>query len=240
MSQANNTVCGVGLRITDSRPFRVLQCITGSPAYNSGKIRTGDILLSVDGISVSEKSIVEVSELIKGRPGSTVKMTFTRPPLSTQNLANSSGIIIPDLSAISITDFPALTIPDLSFTPGKSGWGAPANFSGFAETSINERVTFEVSMVRSNSSEAQKPGSTLMQSNQDVAQVLCRELNSARRGDKKASVPQIHCKNLKSSAMSTASDEGGYESKTRSACMAYSILSYFMELNPFCTVCYGQ
>jgi hypothetical protein len=212
MSHANTAVCGVGLRITDSRPFRVLQCILGSPAYNSGKIRTGDILLSVDGVSVSEKSIVEVSELIKGRPGSTVKMTFTRPPLSTQMLANTSGSILPDLSAISITDFPTISIPDLSFTPGKGGWGAP---TGFADTSINERVTFEVCMVRSNSSDAKTLGSHLMQSNQDAAQVLCRELNNAKRPDKKASVPQIHCKNLKSSSMSTTSDDGGYESKSR-------------------------
>jgi hypothetical protein len=74
-------------------------------------------------------------------------------------------------------------------------------------------------MVRNNPGEAQKPGNA-MQRQDEITQVHCKALNSARRAEKKVSVsvPQFHCKELKSSAVSTASaDDGGYESKNRSA-----------------------
>ena len=50
----------------------------GFPAAKAGLI-PGDIFLEVNGIDVSEKNTSEVSELLKGTPGTTVKLKMQRP-----------------------------------------------------------------------------------------------------------------------------------------------------------------
>ena len=70
--------CGVGLRVTDFAPFKVRGCFAGGPAHRSGEIRPGDVLLSVDGVAVSQLPIQELRKKIVGRAGSKVEMKFQR------------------------------------------------------------------------------------------------------------------------------------------------------------------
>lgn len=47
------------------------------PAYHAG-IRVGDVLLKVDGVSITEKTLTEVSSLVKGEENTKVKLTILR------------------------------------------------------------------------------------------------------------------------------------------------------------------
>ena len=47
------------------------------PAYLAG-IRVGDVLLKVDGVSITEKTLTEVSSLVKGEENTKVKLTILR------------------------------------------------------------------------------------------------------------------------------------------------------------------
>ena len=47
------------------------------PAYLAG-IRVGDVLLKVDGVSITEKTLTEVSSLVKGKENTKVKLTILR------------------------------------------------------------------------------------------------------------------------------------------------------------------
>ena len=49
-----------------------------SPALKSG-IKTGDKIVSVNGKSIADKSIDDLSEVLKGQAGTTVTLTFERP-----------------------------------------------------------------------------------------------------------------------------------------------------------------
>ena len=70
--------CGVGLRITETAPYYVRECLVGSPAYQSKLIRPDDMLLAVDGLSVGNLTIQEVRAMISGPAGSAVHLRFRR------------------------------------------------------------------------------------------------------------------------------------------------------------------
>ncbi len=69
---------GIGMVI--SKRTDVIYVVTthkGGPAEEAG-VRPGDYLMMVDGTSVEDKSILEVESLLRGAPGSTVKLTIFR------------------------------------------------------------------------------------------------------------------------------------------------------------------
>ena len=78
LGNEDKELCGVGLRITESAPFRVRECVAGAPTYESGRIRAGDTLVSVDGAPISHRPIYEVRAMISGRPGTMVHLRFRR------------------------------------------------------------------------------------------------------------------------------------------------------------------
>jgi carboxyl-terminal processing protease len=69
---------GVGMTVQpkDGRTV-VVAPFTDSPAYKAG-IRPGDIILSVNDVSTQGLNTSEVADLLKGRKGTTVKVTITR------------------------------------------------------------------------------------------------------------------------------------------------------------------
>lgn len=88
----------------------------GFPAFNAG-LRAGDIILEVNGKSVSGKSTAEVSEMLKGAPGSEVqivvrhpitkkeeKFTITRKEIKVNNVPYS-GMVHPEVGYIKLTTF---------------------------------------------------------------------------------------------------------------------------------------
>lgn len=66
--------CGVGMRITDKPPHRVVALVEFAPASNSGQIFPGDELLSVDSKDIHDKPIREVRRLITGVVGTRLRL----------------------------------------------------------------------------------------------------------------------------------------------------------------------
>jgi len=54
----------------------VCEIVSGSPASESGQVRVGDILLSVDGQRVQGMQLESVNRLIAGAVGSAVNLEF--------------------------------------------------------------------------------------------------------------------------------------------------------------------
>ena len=87
---------GVGMRIKDTPPHRVMSLVDGSCALACGKIRVGDILLAVDQASVKGMPFGKLRKRLMGAKGSRLELSFTRSsgpgevPLPGQ-LASSSG-----------------------------------------------------------------------------------------------------------------------------------------------------
>jgi len=72
---------GVGLYmrpVEEDGLIRVIVPIFGGPAYKAG-IKAGDVIFAVNGETVEGRSVEAVSLLIKGVPGTEVKLTIKRP-----------------------------------------------------------------------------------------------------------------------------------------------------------------
>ena len=66
---------GIGIQITqENGELRVLSPIVGSPAYNVG-LEAGDAIIEVDGKPTEGISLDEAVKLLKGEPGTKVKLT---------------------------------------------------------------------------------------------------------------------------------------------------------------------
>jgi carboxyl-terminal processing protease len=74
---------GIGSLIQkDSNIIEVAEPYEGSPASKAG-LKAGDRIMSVDGISLNGKSTDDVGKLLKGQPGTTVKLMILSPGSST-------------------------------------------------------------------------------------------------------------------------------------------------------------
>lgn len=70
---------GVGLEVsTLDGEILVISPIDGTPAERAG-IEPGDVIVSIDGISVEDDGLDETIERMRGRAGSTVEITVRRP-----------------------------------------------------------------------------------------------------------------------------------------------------------------
>ncbi len=69
---------GIGALIRQSGEYTVIaEPYEGFPAFKNG-IRAGDVLLEVDGKSVKNKEVSQVSDMLKGTPGTTVHLLIRR------------------------------------------------------------------------------------------------------------------------------------------------------------------
>ena len=113
-------LCGVGIRISDSQPYRVRELLEGGSAIQNGSIRVGDILLAVDGVEVSNLRLQEVRSMIFGDAGTLVHIRFrTRvvlpSPKPFPKIIHDLGLHA-NLSITPLKDFPGLAVPDLSIS----------------------------------------------------------------------------------------------------------------------------
>ncbi len=75
---------GIGARIQRQGKYvTIVAPYVGYPAYESG-LRAGDKIIEIDGKSAEGKSTEEVSNILKGTPGTTVKVTVERPPFNNE------------------------------------------------------------------------------------------------------------------------------------------------------------
>jgi carboxyl-terminal processing protease len=74
---------GIGSLIQeDSGYIEITEPYEGSPAAKGGLL-AGDRVLSVDGISIKDKSTYDVGKLLKGQPGTTLKLMVIHPGTTT-------------------------------------------------------------------------------------------------------------------------------------------------------------
>src|SRR5208282_5742344 len=70
---------GVGARLSpDALGARVATVFEDGPAFAAG-LRKGDLITAVDGVSMAGKDIQVVVDRIKGKEGTTVKLTLQEP-----------------------------------------------------------------------------------------------------------------------------------------------------------------
>jgi hypothetical protein len=83
---------GIGLNLSSSErggaPFVVDSLLPGSPAANCGQVSPGDVVYSIDGTRVKDKSLPEVIQMLKGPTGTQVTLVFL---LSDNQVVKSSG-----------------------------------------------------------------------------------------------------------------------------------------------------
>lgn len=77
--ELNNEFNGVGIQVEErDGHIAVITTIADTPAERAG-IRRGDRIVSIDGKAIDDPSTEKVVRLIRGEPGSEVKMVFFRP-----------------------------------------------------------------------------------------------------------------------------------------------------------------
>jgi hypothetical protein len=160
--------CGVGLRITETPPYRVRECVPGGPARQSGCIRPHDTLLAVDGVPVSCRPIHEVRAMISGNMGSTVQMRFMRPKSST-----AAGARVLSLSG-------QHAVPSLDFSSAATS--ATSKFSSDSSAVDERHLYFDVTMVRRRVQAAgESPAKAAERHSWVRGQVLCKKLSPSDR-----------------------------------------------------------
>ena len=114
---------GVGIELAlDNGTVKVLKPIEGGPAAKAG-IRTGDRIVAVDDILVNGQGLDDSIDRLRGKSGSKVRVSVTRPP-ATQQLqftleratvqvhSVKSSMVKPGVGYVRITNFSASTAHD--------------------------------------------------------------------------------------------------------------------------------
>ncbi|MBO8160952.1 MAG: S41 family peptidase [Thermosipho sp. (in: Bacteria)] len=71
---------GLGIEVTydsDMRAIKVISPMYGTPAWRSG-LKAGDLIIQIDGTPVKEVSYIEAVNMMRGEPGTKVKITVLR------------------------------------------------------------------------------------------------------------------------------------------------------------------
>lgn len=99
--ETNPQVAGIGVEVAVEPVhggIEVEEVIQGSPAARAG-LRHGDIITAVGSTSLSGKTVAAGSKLIKGDPGTQVKLTFLRDGKSRDVMITRQNVIVPVASS---------------------------------------------------------------------------------------------------------------------------------------------
>lgn len=95
---------GIGAIIRKSGDFvMVTEPYEGNPAHQAG-IMAGDLILEIDGKSIKGKASDEVSSLLKGQPGSKVKIKFERDGKTQSAELERKEVKVPDVPYFGMID----------------------------------------------------------------------------------------------------------------------------------------
>lgn len=72
---------GVGMRIQDDPPHKIISLVPGGPAARSGSVQVGDYLLSVQDVDIQNLSAANIRSLIVGPDGSSVTLKLKKRPV---------------------------------------------------------------------------------------------------------------------------------------------------------------
>lgn len=89
---------GVGLALKeDELGAKIIKVVKNGPAEKSGKFKKNDIITKVNGKSISNMSVNDVVELIRGDKGSKVKLSVTRIDSKTKKITTFETSLIRDI-----------------------------------------------------------------------------------------------------------------------------------------------
>jgi carboxyl-terminal processing protease len=75
--ESADPIFGIGAQVEKTKKGIILHPLEGSPAERSG-LQSSDTLVGVDQVDVSQKTVEDASKLIRGEPGTQVKLTVLR------------------------------------------------------------------------------------------------------------------------------------------------------------------
>ncbi len=111
---------GVGMVISKKDDYIVVEsAIDDTPAYNRG-MKAGDLLISVDGVSLKGVSVSEAANKLRGTPGTNVKVEFTRYGVTQEVTIRRAMIDVPSVRSDFINDVGYLRLTQ--FTGTTSGY----------------------------------------------------------------------------------------------------------------------
>lgn len=121
---------GIGALIRRSGDFTVIaEPYEGFPAFNNG-IRAGDLILEIDGKSVKNKEVSQVSEMLKGTPGTSVQLLIRR---------GKDGKEVKKKLVREKINIP--NVPYYGMLDGKTGYINLSGFTTFAGKEVRNAVT---------------------------------------------------------------------------------------------------
>ncbi len=123
MSEMNQTSTGtfggVGMIISEKDDYiSVVSPIEDTPAFRKG-MKSGDMLISVDGESLRGAKVSEAAKKLKGEPGTTVKVEFMRDSVKYEVELIRAVIDVPTVKYTMIGDLGYLRITQFSGTTDK-------------------------------------------------------------------------------------------------------------------------
>src|SRR5262249_16780777 len=88
-----NARAGIGVEVTQKAgTLRVVSPIEGTPAAQAG-LKADDAILKIDDVDVQEKRLSDAVKLLRGKPGSTVKLSVQRPGEPVRDMIITRDII---------------------------------------------------------------------------------------------------------------------------------------------------
>lgn len=93
----DSSLIGIGVFIEEENGFiKIITPIDGSPAYHSG-LKSGDLIIAVNGIDVTDLSYESAINMIRGEAGSQVRLTYVRNGVKNEIVITRQEIEIPNV-----------------------------------------------------------------------------------------------------------------------------------------------
>jgi carboxyl-terminal processing protease len=123
LNESNPHLSGIGIDVLpDPRGLRVIDVFPHSPAASAG-LAHNDLIVKVGSVSLAGRSVNYASGLIRGRPGTRVKLTVLRGQRTLVVSMVRANLVIPVASG-AIVNYHGIKIGDLGLTAFTSGSGA--------------------------------------------------------------------------------------------------------------------
>lgn len=96
--QTSGQFVGVGMEVgIRDNELRIIMTFYGGPAQKAG-LQSGDVILGIDGKDISKMNLDQITQALRGKPGSTVRLTVRHPGnLGTQTYTMQRAVVQMDI-----------------------------------------------------------------------------------------------------------------------------------------------